>query len=54
MFIGQPSLDHYGNALSRLIGDRGNVAIIMHLLTPAHLPLRGTADAVLRSQAARL
>jgi hypothetical protein len=54
MLIGRPSLDHYGNALSRLIGDRGNVAIVIHLLTPGHLAQRSTADALLRRQAARI
>ena len=54
MLIGQPSLDHYGNMRSRLIGDRSNVAIIIHLYTPAHLPRRSTADALLRRQAARI
>ena len=54
MLIGQPSLDHYGNMTSRLIGDRSNVAIIIHLYTPAHLPQRTTADALLRRQAERI
>ncbi len=52
--IGRPSLDHFGNTLSRLLGDRRNVAIVIHLLTPGHLPQRRTANALLRRHAARL
>jgi hypothetical protein len=54
MMIGRPSLDHYGNALSRLIGDRTDITIVIHLSTPAHLAQRNTADKLLRSQAARI
>jgi hypothetical protein len=54
MLIGRPSLDGYGNMRSLLIGDRGNVAIAIHLFTPAHLPQRSAADALLRRQAAHI
>jgi hypothetical protein len=35
--IVNPSLDKYGNTLTRLLGDRGNVAMIIHFFVPARL-----------------
>jgi hypothetical protein len=40
--------------VTRLIGDKGNVAIIVHIFVPAHLPRRAFATRILRQQAARL
>lgn len=54
ILIEDPAPDKYGNTVSRLIGDKGNVAIIVHFFVPAHLPLRTSATRLLLRQAARL
>ncbi len=54
ILIEAPAPDKYGNTLSRLVGDKGNVAIIVHIFVPAHLPSRTSAMPFLRRQAARL
>jgi hypothetical protein len=33
--LGAPKLDTYGNTLTRVLGDVGNVAIIIHVFMPA-------------------
>ncbi len=43
ILIEAPKLDKYGNTLSRMIGDKGNVAMIIHIFVPAHLPSRTSA-----------
>ena len=53
ILIEAPKLDKYGNTLSRMIGDKGNVAMIIHIFVPAHLPSRTSAVPLLRRQAAR-
>jgi len=52
--IGHPALDQYGNTLTRLLGDKGSVAILIHVFVPAHIEPLAPAAALLRSQAARL
>ncbi len=54
ILIENPALDKFGNTVSRLIGDKGNVAIIIHLFVPARLPSRTSAIPLLRQQAARV
>jgi hypothetical protein len=54
MLIEAPAPDKLGNTVSRLIGDKGSVAIIVHVFVPAHLPSRSFATGLLRRQAARL
>jgi hypothetical protein len=54
MMIEAPAPDKYGNTVTRLIGDKGKVAIILHIFVPAHLPQRAMAMRLLRHQAARL
>ena len=54
ILIEAPGPDKFGNTVSRLIGDKGNIAIIVHLFVPAHLPRRAFATGLLRRQAARL
>jgi hypothetical protein len=54
MIIEAPAPDKYGNTVTRLIADKGKVAIIVHLFVPAHLPQRAVAERTLRHQAARL
>jgi hypothetical protein len=54
MIIEAPGPDKYGNTVTRLIGDKGKVAIIVHMFVPAHLPQRAMATRTLRHQAARL
>lgn len=54
ILIEDPKQDKYGNTESRLIGDKGNVAIIVHVFEPAQLPSRRSATPLLRRQAARL
>jgi len=53
MCIAAPKLDQDGNTLSRLIGDRGNVTILIHVFVPAQLN-NALAVQVLREQNARL
>jgi hypothetical protein len=53
MAIEQPQLDKYGNTLTRLIADHGNVAIIMHFYVPGQVD-RAAATALLRRQFAKL
>ena len=52
--IDAPALDKSGNTIVRLIGDKGNVALIIQVFTPAHLPSPASAAKLLRQQAARL
>lgn len=54
MLIEAPGLDKYGNTESRLIGDKGNVAIIIHVFEPSHLPSRNLLTPFLIRQASRL
>ncbi|HEX6931004.1 MAG TPA: hypothetical protein VF162_02590 [Streptosporangiaceae bacterium] len=54
ILIEDPTPDKYGNTVSRLLGDKGNIAIIVHVFVPAHLPLRASATRLLLRQAARL
>jgi hypothetical protein len=54
MLVQDPTLDKYGNTLSRIIGDKDNVAIIIHVFAPAHLPATSFADSLLRRQSARI
>ena len=54
ILIENPKQDKYGNTESRLIGDKGTVAIIIHVFEPAHLPSRTSVTPLLRRQAARL
>ncbi|MGN6679538.1 MAG: hypothetical protein ACTHKL_17390 [Streptosporangiaceae bacterium] len=54
ILIEAPKPDKYGNTVTRLIGDKGNVAIIVHIFMPAHLPRWAFAMGILRHQAARL
>jgi len=39
--IAKSSLDKYGNTLTRLLGDRGNVAMIIHIFVPARVDKPG-------------
>jgi len=54
LLVANPSLDKYGNTLSRLLGDRANVSIIIHVYTPARLPSQAVVDTILRRQSARI
>ncbi|HVB43216.1 MAG TPA: hypothetical protein VNF47_10985 [Streptosporangiaceae bacterium] len=54
LLIQNPTLDKYGNTLSRLIGDHGDVAIIIHLFESARLPARSVADSLLQRQSIRI
>jgi hypothetical protein len=54
VLIEDPKLDKYGNTLSRLTGDKGNVSILIDVFEPAHLPSRTSVTPLLRRQAARL
>ena len=54
ILIEAPGLDKYGNTLSRLIGDQGDVAMIIQVFFPARLPSSSFATSLLRQQAARL
>jgi hypothetical protein len=54
MLIEDPSLNEFGDATARLIGDRGNVAIIIHVYEPARLPSQALSISLLREQAARI
>lgn len=54
ILIEDPSLDKYGNTRTRLLGDQGNVAIIIHVFEPARLPSHAVSMSLLREQAARL
>jgi hypothetical protein len=51
--IANPNLDKYGETLTHLLGDRGDVAILIHLYIPAGLN-NATAVQVLQDQNARL
>jgi hypothetical protein len=53
MGIGRPKLDSYGNTLTRLLGDAGNVAVIIHVFVPARTDNAAVAR-VLRQQSALL
>jgi hypothetical protein len=53
MGIGDPKLDKYGNTYTRLLGDTGNVAMIIHIFLPARTNNAGAA-AVLQTQSTRL
>lgn len=54
MIIQDPRLDKYGNTLTRLIGDVGDVAILVHVFVPALLDSEAAMDPLLREQASRL
>jgi hypothetical protein len=42
--LGAPKLDTYGNTLTRVLGDAGNVAMVIHIFVPARTdnPLAAT------------
>lgn len=46
-------LDKYGDTFTDLLGDRGNVAIIIHVFVPARLPTLAQDRALLTAQRAR-
>lgn len=51
--LGRPRLDQYGNTLTRLLGDAGNVSVIIHIFRPA-ATANPAAIKVLQAQNARL
>ena len=53
MYIADPGLDQYGDTFARLLGNRGNVSMIIHVFVPARLN-RPVAVQVLKAQYARL
>lgn len=53
MGLADPTLDKYGNALSRLLGDAGNTSIIIHVYIPGATNNAATSQ-VLQAQNARL
>ncbi len=53
MGLGDPTLDKYGNTLTRLLGDAGNTSIIIHVFVPAETN-NAAASQVLQAQNARL
>jgi hypothetical protein len=53
MYIADPTLDQDGNTFTRLLGDRGNVSMILHVFVPARLN-QPAAVRVLKAQYARL
>jgi hypothetical protein len=53
MGIGRPALDKFGNTLMRLLGDTGNISMIIHIYAPARLE-NAAAARVLQAQNARL
>jgi hypothetical protein len=52
-YLADPALDHDGNTFTRLLGDRGDVSMIIHVFIPARLG-EATAVQVLKAQYARL
>jgi hypothetical protein len=50
----QSSLDQAGNTLCHVLGLNGDVAILIHVYNPGHLPALGRVARVLRAQDARL
>lgn len=52
-YLANPQLDQDGNTFTRLLGDRGNVSMIVHVYVPARLD-QATAVQVLQAQYARL
>ncbi len=54
MIISVARLDSFGNTLTRLIGDAGSVAVLLHVFVPATLQPAATMDALLREQVSRL
>ncbi len=53
IYLADPKLDQDGNTFTRLLGDRGNVAMIIHVFVPARLN-QAAAVRVLKAQDARL
>jgi hypothetical protein len=53
MYLADPKLDQHGNTLTRLLGDRGHVSMIIHVYVPARLD-QATAVQALQAQYARL
>lgn len=51
--IATPSIDKDGNTRSHLLGDRGDVAMLIHVYIPAHLD-NAFATQILQQQNARL
>lgn len=47
-------LDKYGNTLTHLLGDRGNVVMIIHLFMPARLATSAQDRSLLEAQNARI
>ena len=54
ILIEDPSLNDFGDTTTRLLGDRGNVAILIHVYTPARLASQAFSASLLRQQAARI
>lgn len=52
--IYQSSLDQAGNTRCHVLGVKGDVAILIHVYNPGHLPALGRVARVLRAQDARL
>lgn len=53
MGLANPKLDKYGNTYTHLLGDAGNVAVIIHIFLPVRTD-NAAAAAVLQAQSARL
>jgi hypothetical protein len=51
--LGRPTLDKYGNTLTRVLGDAGNTSMIIHVFVPARTD-NAAAAAVLQQQNALL
>jgi len=54
MAVQHAKLDKYGNTFTDLLGDRGNVAIIIHVFVPARLPALARDRSMLTAQSARV
>jgi hypothetical protein len=53
IYLADPKLDQDGNTFTRLLGDRGDVSMIIHVYVPAKLS-QAAAVRVLKAQYARL
>ncbi len=51
MGLARPALDKYGNTLTRLLGDAGNISIIIHILIPARTDDIAAAHVLLHQNA---
>lgn len=54
VILESPSMDKYGDTLTRMFGCIGPVSILIHYFQPAYVPRRATAEQVLQAQASRL